>query len=182
MSQRLRDRVPSGSMLALSESRMPYRANPPTNIWWSLFWQHWHYLHALGSHWKDNQLGILCWSFKGVQEEIPSDESSTLQIGSVTFPPGQCTSPQLHPCHRLLEQDGHQDVFLTLPIVQTTPCDFWLFPKRRGCRCKTIEEVKEAVRKAIDTLLQEDFHWAFQKLLEWYNKCIAAGGDYFEGD
>ena len=32
------------------------------------------------------------------------------------------------------------------------------------------------------TLTQEDFHWAFQKLLEQYNKCIAAGGDYFEGD
>ena len=47
--------------------------------------------------------------FKGVQEEIPSEEASTLQIGSVAFPPGQCTSPQLHPCHRLFDQDGHQD-------------------------------------------------------------------------
>ena len=28
-----------------------------------------------------------------VQEEIPSEEASTLQIGSVAFPPGQCTSP-----------------------------------------------------------------------------------------
>ena len=36
--------------------------------------------------------------------------------------------------------------------------------------------------KVIDTLTQEDFHGAFQKLLELYNKCIAAGGDYFEGD
>ena len=36
--------------------------------------------------------------------------------------------------------------------------------------------------KVIDTLTQEDFHWSFQKLLEWYNKCIAAGGDYFERD
>ena len=62
------------------------------------------------------------------------------------------------------------------------PCDFWLFPKLRGCRYETIEEMKEAVVKVIDTLTQEDFHGAFQKLLEWYNKCIAAGGDYFEGD
>ena len=54
-------------------------------------------------------LGLLCWGFKGVQEEIPSEEASTLQIGSVAFPPGQCTSPQLHPCHRLFDQDGHQD-------------------------------------------------------------------------
>ena len=63
-----------------------------------------------------------------------------------------------------------------------TPCGFWLFPKLRGCRYETIEEMKEAVTKVIDTLTQEDFHGAFQKLLERYNKCIAAGGDYFEGD
>ena len=62
------------------------------------------------------------------------------------------------------------------------PCDFWLFPKRRGCRYETIEEMKEAVTKVIDTLTQEDFHGTFQKLLERFNKCIAAGGHYFEGD
>ena len=54
-------------------------------------------------------LGLLCWGFKGVQEEILSKEASTLQIGSVAFQRGQCTSPQLHPCHRLFDQDGHQD-------------------------------------------------------------------------
>ena len=42
--------------------------------------------------------------------------------------------------------------------------------------------MKEAVTKVIDTLTQEYFHGALQKLLELYNKCIAAGGDYFEGD
>ena len=54
-------------------------------------------------------LRLLCWGFKEVQEEIPSEEASTLQIGSVAFPPGQYTSPQLHPCHRLFYQDGYQD-------------------------------------------------------------------------
>ena len=62
------------------------------------------------------------------------------------------------------------------------PCDFWLFPKLRGCRYETTEEMKEAVTKVIGMLTQEDFHGAFQKLLEWHNKCIAAGGDYFEED
>ena len=38
-----------------------------------------------------------------------------------------------------------------------TPCDFWLFPKLRGCHYETIEEMKEAVTKVIDTLTQEDF-------------------------
>ena len=65
--------------------------------------------------------------------------------------------------------------FLSLTIVQT------LLPKLRGCRYETVEEMKEAVTKVIDMLTQEDFHAAFQKLLERY-KCIVAGGDYFKGD
>ena len=74
-------------------------------------------------------------------------------------------------------------LFLTLPIVQTLlPVNFWLFPKLIDCRYETIEQMKEAVTKVINTLTQVDFHGAFQKFLERYNKCIAAGGDYFEGD
>ena len=42
--------------------------------------------------------------------------------------------------------------------------------------------MKEVVSKVIDTLTQEDSHEPFQKLLERYNKCISAGGEYFEGD
>ena len=61
------------------------------------------------------------------------------------------------------------------------PCDFWLFPKLRGCRYERIEEMKEAVTKVIDTPTQEYFDGAFQKLLEGY-KCISGGGNYFEGD
>ena len=82
--------------------------------------------------------------------------------------------------------------YLTKMSINTVPhppynpdlahCDFWLFPKLRGCRYETIEEMKKAVTKVIDTLTQEDFRGALKKLLERYNKCIAAGGDYFEGD
>ena len=54
------------------------------------------------------------------------------------------------------------------------PHDFWLFPKLkeklRDCCYETIEEMKEAVTKVIDTLTQEDFHGAFKKLLELYYK------------
>ena len=45
-----------------------------------------------------------------------------------------------------------------------------------------MEEMNVIVTKDIDTLTQEDFYGAFQKLLERYKTCIAAGGDYFEGD
>ena len=112
-------------------------------------------------------LGLLCWSFKGVQEEIPREEASTLQIGSVAFTPGQYTS--VH--NSILVTD-----YLTKMGINTvpqpsyspdlTPCDFWLFPKLRGCRYETIEEMKKAVTKVIDTLTQENFPGAFQMLLE----------------
>ena len=61
-------------------------------------------------------------------------------------------------------------------------CDVWLFPKLRGSCYETIVEMKEALMKVIDTLIKEDFHGAIEKGLERYKKCIAAGGDYFEGD
>ena len=103
MTQRPRDRVPSRSMLALPDPRRPNRANPPSNFWWSLFSKLLHDPRVLVSHWTDSEQGILCWGFKGVQEEIPSEEASTLQIASVAFRAGQCTSPQLHPCHKLFD-------------------------------------------------------------------------------
>ena len=61
--------------------------------------------------WLAKGLGLLCWGLKGVQEEIPPEEASTLQIGSVRFLLGQYTSPQLHPCHSLFDQDGNQDSY-----------------------------------------------------------------------
>ena len=66
--------------------------------------------------------------------------------------------------------------------LDLAPCDIWLFPKLRGCRYETIEEMKESVTRVIDTLRKEDFHETFQKSLERYNKCIAPGGDYLDGD
>ena len=47
---------------------------------------------------------------------------------------------------------------------------------------RILRRLKEAVTKVIGTLTQENFYGAFQKSLERYNKCIAAGGDYFDGD
>ena len=113
--------------------------------------------------------GLLCWGFRGVQEEFPREEASTLPIRSVAFPRGQYTSPQLHPCHRLFEQMGIKTVPQPPYSPELVPCDFWLFPKLRVCRYETIEEMEETVTKVIDTLTQEDFHGAFQKLLKRYN-------------
>ena len=70
---------------------------------------------------KGLRWGLLCWCFKGVQEEIPLEEASTLQTRSVAFPPRQCTSPQPHPCHRQFDQNGHQD-----SSSASRPCSLWL--------------------------------------------------------
>ena len=43
---------------------------------------------SIHQSWLAKGLGLLCWGFKGVQEEIPLEEASTLQIKSVAFPPG----------------------------------------------------------------------------------------------
>ena len=71
----------------------------------------------------------------------------------------------------------------TLPHPPYSPdlarCDICLFPKLRGCRYETIEEMKEAVTKVTDMLTQEDIHAAFPKLSERYNKCIAVRAEYF---
>ena len=111
-------------------------------------------------------LGLLCRDFKGVQEEIPSEEASTLQIESVAFPPGQCTSPQLILFADYLTKIGINTVPHCSYSLDLAPCDFWLFPTLRGCRYEKIEEMKVAVTKGNDTLTQEDFHGALQKLLE----------------
>ena len=123
-------------------------------------------------------LGLLCWCFKGVQEEIPSEEASTLQIGSVAFPPVHNSILVTE----YLTKMGIKTVAHLPYSPDLAPCDFCFFPKLRGCCYEKIEPMKEAVTKVIDTLKREDIHGAFQKLLERYNKCIAAGEGYFEGD
>ena len=58
------------------------------------------------------------------------------------------------------------------------PCDFWLFPKLRGCRYETIEEVKEAVTKVIETPTQADFHGALQKLHCSWRRLLRRGLEF----
>ena len=91
-------------------------------------------------------LGLLCWGFKGVQEEIPSEEgqhSSNQFSGISTRTIQQSTTPSLS---QTIWPRWASRQFLSLPIVQDIgPCDFWLFSKFRGCFYETIEEMKEAV-------------------------------------
>ena len=148
-----------------------------------LAWIEHQFLSGIRDSRKAESLWGMMRGFKGVQEEIPSEEIpseevSPLQIGSVAFPPIHNTFLVTD----YLTKMGIKTVSHPPYSPDLAPFDFWLFPKLRGCRYETIEEMKEAVTKVIDTLIQEDFDGALQKLLERYNKCIAVGGDYFEGD
>ena len=79
---------------------------------------------SIHQSWFAKELGLLYWGFKGVQEEIRSEEASTLQIGSVAYPAGQCTIPQLHHCRRLFDQDGYQDS--SSASLFSRPYSLWL--------------------------------------------------------
>ena len=127
-------------------------------------------------------LELLCWGFKGVQKRFRRKSPALFKSGQWHFPQDNVS---VH--NSILVTD-----YLTKWVIKTVPhppyspdlapCDFWLFPKLRGCRYGTTEKMKAAVTKVIDTLTQENFDGALQKLLEQYKKCIAAGEDYFEVD
>ena len=100
-------------------------------------------------------LGLQCWSFKVVQEEIRSREASTLQIGSVAFLPGQWISHNSILVTDYFTKMGVKTVAHPPYSPDLAPCDFWLFPKLRGSCYETIKKMKEAITKVIDTLTQK---------------------------
>ena len=127
-------------------------------------------------------LGLLWWGFKGVQEEIPSEEASTLQIGSVAFPPGQCTSPQTPSLSQTIWPRWVSRQFLSLPIVQTLfPVTFGYFLSPKAVVMRQLRRWKRLWWRSLTRSHKRTSMGPFQKLLERY-KCITAGGDYLEGD
>ena len=127
-------------------------------------------------------LGLLCWDFKGVQERFLGKRPALFKSAQWYFHQDNAPVHNSILVTDYLTKMGIKTVPQPPYSSDLAPCDFCLFPKLRGCHYETIEEMKEAVMKVIDTLTQEDFHGAFQKLLERYNKSIADGGDYYKGD
>ena len=125
-------------------------------------------------------LGFLCWGFKGVQEEIHGKEANTLRIRSVAFPVGQCASPELHPCHRLFDKDGHQDSSSASQVQTLLPVTFaYSLSSRKNERLSLWYNWG-------DERDCDEGHWhAHTRGLPWglpevVGTYIAAGGDYFE--
>ena len=136
---------------------------------------------SLHQSWLAKGLGLLCWSFKEFRKRFCWKRSALFKSGQWHFHQDNTPVHNSILVTDYLSKMGIKKVPQSPYSSDYASCDFCLFPKLRGCYYVTIE-MKEAVMKVIDTLTQEDFHGAFQNLLERYNKCIAAGGDYFEGD
>ena len=107
-------------------------------------------------------LGLLCWGFKGVQEKIPREEASTLQIGSVAFPLGKCTSPQLYRCHKLGIKTVPHPPFQKL-LEQCNKCiaageDYFEGDKSSIC----VQSIKVPIRKKSGNLCNDPriFIWS----------------------
>ena len=102
--------------------------------------------------------GLLCWGFKEVQEEIPWKRPALFKSGQWHFHQHNAPVHNSILVTNYLTKMGIKTVPYSPHSPDVGPWNFCLFPKLRGCRYETIEEMKEAVMKAIDTLTQEDFH------------------------
>ena len=128
-------------------------------------------------------LGLLCWGFKGVRQEIPSEEgrhSSNRVSGISSRTMHQSTTPSLS---QTIWARWASRQFLSLPIVQTLLAVIFAYSlSSEAVVMRQLRRWKRLLRRSLTRSHKGDFHVAFHKLLERYNKCIAAGGDYFEAD
>ena len=106
---------------------------------------------------KGLRLGLLYWGFKGVQEEILRAEASTLQIGSVAFPPGQCTSPSLS---QTTWPRWASRQLLTLPIIQTLlPVTFGYSPSSEAVVIRQLRRWKRLWRRSLTRWYKRTSMW-----------------------
>ena len=114
---------------------------------WGMMWGVGGVRKSIHQSWlaKELRLGLLYWGFKGFQEEIPSRVS-----GISTRILHQSLTP--YSSQTILTKMGIKTLPQPPYSLDLAPCDYWLFPKLRGCSYETIEEMKEAVTKVIDTL------------------------------
>jgi len=66
------------------------------------------------------------------------------------------------------------------------PCNFFLFLKMKlqlkGHRFDTVEEIQRESQNVRGRLREQDFQHVFQQWQQRWDRCVAAQGDYFEGD
>ena len=131
--------------------------------------------------WLAKVLGLLCWGFKGVQEEIPwkkGQRSSNGVSGISSRTMHQSTTPSLS---QTIWPKWASRQILTLPIVQKLlHVTFGYSLSSEAVVMRQLRRWQWPWRRSL-TCSYKRTSMGLQKLLERY-KCIAAGGDYFEGD
>jgi hypothetical protein len=67
-----------------------------------------------------------------------------------------------------------------------SPCDFFLFPKRKthptGHHFGTVENVQAAATRALNNISSENFLHCYEECQQRWNHRIPSQGAYFEGD
>ena len=161
MTQRPRNRVPSGSMLALPDPRRPDRANPPTNFWWSLFLTALAWSTCTGfSLDRQSKRNTMLRFLGGLRKRFYQKRPVLFKSFQWHFHQDNAPVPNSILVTDYLSKMGIKTFPQPPYSSELAPCDFWLFPKLRGCHYETIDEMNEAVTKVIDTLTQEDFDGA----------------------
>ena len=125
-------------------------------------------------------LGLLC--FKGVREEIRTEGTNALKIGSMAFRPGQYTVHNSILVTDYLTKMGINTAFHPPNSLDLAPCYFWLFPSSEAVVMRQFRRWKRLWRSSLTRTNKRTSMGPCWKLLERYNECIAAGRDYFEGD
>ena len=92
-------------------------------------------------------LGLLCWGFKGVQEEIRRKRPALFKSGQWHFQQDNALVHKSILVADYLSKIGIKTVPHPPYSRDLVPCDFWVFHKPGGCRYQTTEEMKEAVTK-----------------------------------
>ncbi len=86
----------------------------------------------------------------------------------------------------LLGESGIQMIAHLPYSPDLAPCDFFLFPymkkKLRGQCFRNLDTLKEAVMNLLKETPKETFQDAILQLPIHWQKCVLAGGGYFEGD
>jgi hypothetical protein len=90
-------------------------------------------------------------------------------------------------CTELRQLASDDETFLSRVIIgDLAPCDFFLFPKMKlklkGRQFDTTEEIQAESQRVLDILTEKDLQEAFQKWRRRWDRCLHAGGNYFEGD
>ena len=165
----------------LSQTREPRQSKSSSNFWWPLFWQHWHDLHALGSTGqtvnKEYNIEVLREFMKRFRRKRPATVETASGISTWTMHQSTFQSLSLTIWPRWASKTVPH-----LPIVQTLlPGTFGCYLSSEAVVMRQLRRWKRLWRRSLTRSHKMSSMGPSRNFLERYKKCIAAGGDYFEG-